>query len=63
MVHIRANDDCVQQHHIESTVQVKGSANILVTVVTTQELEAGDELWRFKAESAQDDPRRGNINN
>ena len=35
----------------------------MVTVVTTQELEAGDVLRRFKAEAAQDEPRRGNNNN
>ena len=34
----------------------------MVTVVATQELEAGDVLRRFKAESAQDEPRRGNNN-
>ena len=28
-----------------------------------QELEAGDVLRRFKAETAQDEPRRGNSNN
>ena len=32
-------------------------------MVATQELEPGDVLWRFKAEAAQDDPRRGNNNN
>ena len=31
----------------------------MVTVVATQELEAGDVLRRFKAEAAQDEPRRG----
>jgi hypothetical protein len=31
----------------------------MVTVVATQELEAGDALRRFKAEAAQDEPRRG----
>ena len=49
--------------HRELTTQVKGSAKIMVTVVTTQELEAGDVLRRFRAESAQDYPRRGNNNN
>ena len=49
--------------HRESTAQVKGAAKIMVTVVATQELKAGDELRRFKAESAQDEPRRGNNNN
>ena len=42
------------------TAQVKGSANIMVTVVATQELERGDHLLRFKEEAAQDEPRRGN---
>ena len=49
--------------HRESTAQVKGAAKIMVTVVATQELEAGDVLRRFKAEAAQDEPRRGNNNN
>ena len=35
----------------------------MVTVVATQELEAGDELRRFQAKAAQDEPRRGNNNN
>ena len=48
--------------HKESTAQVKGAAKIMVTVVATQELEAGDVLQRFKAEAAQDEPRRGNNN-
>ena len=29
-------------------------------MVTTQELEAGDELRRFKPEAVQDEPRGGN---
>ena len=44
-------------------MQVKGSAKILVTVVTTKVLEAGDVLWRFKAEDAQHEPHDGNDNN
>ena len=32
----------------------------MVTVVATQELEAGDVLRRFKEEAAHDEPRRGN---
>ena len=36
---------------------------MMVTVVATQELEAGDVLRRFKAEAAQDKPRRGNNKN
>ena len=35
----------------------------MVTVVATQALEAGDVLRRFGAETAQDDPLRGNNNN
>ena len=35
----------------------------MVAVVTTQELKAGDVLWRFKAEAAQDELRRGNNTN
>ena len=35
----------------------------MVTVVATQELEAGDVLRRFKAEAAQNEPRRGNNTN
>ena len=44
-------------------MQVKGSAKIMVTVVATQDLEAGDVLRRFGAETAQDEPRRGNNDN
>ena len=44
-------------------MQVKGSAKIMVTVVTTQELEAGDLFLRFKAEAAQDESHAGNNNN
>ena len=44
----------------EFTAQVKGSAKMMVTVVTTKDLEAGDVLRRFKAKAAQDGPRRGN---
>ena len=47
----------------ESTVQVKGAAKMMVAVVATQELEPGDVLRRFEAETAQDDPLRGNNNN
>ena len=35
----------------------------MVTVVATQELEAGDVLLRFEAEASQHEPRRGNENN
>ena len=35
----------------------------MVTVVATQELEAGDVLLRFKADAPQREPRRGNENN
>ena len=49
--------------HIELTAQVKGAAKIMVTVVTTQELEAGDVLRRFEAEAAQHEPHDGNTNN
>ena len=47
----------------ELTAQVKGAAKMMVTVVATQELGAGDMLRRFGAETAQDEPRRGNNNN
>ena len=47
----------------QSTVQAKGAAKKMVTVVATEELEAGDELRRFKAEDAQDAPHDGNNNN
>ena len=47
----------------ESTAQRKGAAERMVTVVATQELDAGDKLRRFKAEVAQDKPRRGNNKN
>ena len=43
-------------------MQVKGSAKIMVTVVATKELEAGDVLRRFKAEATQDGPHDGNNN-
>ena len=47
----------------ETTAQVKGSAKIMVTVMATQELEAGDVLRRFGAEATQDEPHGGNNNN
>ena len=50
-------------NHSEKTAQVNGSATMMVTVVATQELKAGDVLRRFGAETAQDEPRRGNNNN
>ena len=40
-----------------------GAANMMVTVVATQELKAGDVLRRFRAEATQDERRRGNNNN
>ena len=40
-----------------------GAAKMMVTVVSTQKLKAGDVLWRFGTETAQDEPRRGNSNN
>ena len=39
---------------------MKGCAKIMVAVVSTQELEFGDVLRRFKEEAVQDEPRRGN---
>ena len=45
--------------HRELTAQVKGSANIMVTVVATQELKAEDVLLRFKAETSQDNKHDG----
>ena len=48
--------------HREATAQVKGAAKIMVTVVATKELKAGNLLRRFKAQAAQDEPRRGNSN-
>ena len=44
----------------EPTVQVKGAAKMMVTVVATQELEAGDVLRRFGVETAQDESHAGN---
>ena len=38
----------------QQTTQVKGSANIMVAVVATQELKAEDVLLRFKAEASRD---------
>ena len=49
--------------HRESTTQAKGAAKtIIVVVVATQELKAGNLLRRFKAEAAPDEPGRGNNN-
>ena len=48
--------------HRESTAKVKGAAKTMVTVVATQELKSGNLLRRFKAEAAQDEPRRGDNN-
>ena len=61
MVCARANDGCIAT--LTLTAQVKGAAKTMVTVVATQELEAGDVLRRFGAGAAQHDPRRGNNNN
>ena len=47
----------------ELTAQVKGAAKLMVTVVATQDLEAGDVLRRFKSEAAHDEPHGGNNNN
>ena len=54
-----------QHWHLTSelTEQVKGAANMMVTVVATQELKAGDVLRRFGPETAQAETRRGNNNN
>ena len=41
--------------HRRLTVQVKGAAKAMVTVVATKELKAGDFLLRFKAKASQDD--------
>ena len=41
-------------HRAVITAQVKGSANIMVVVASTQELRAGDFLLRFKAKASQD---------
>ena len=60
----RANDTCVEQYSQRiNCAQVKGAVKTMVTVVTTQELEAGHVLRRFREETAQDYPRRGNNNN
>ena len=61
----RANDACVEQYsQTNNCAQVKGAAKLMVTVVATQELQAGEILLRrFKAEVARDKPRRGNSNN
>ena len=60
----RANDACVEQYSQRiNYTQVKGAAKIMVTVVATQELEAGAVLRRFKAEATPDGPHRGNNNN
>ena len=49
--------------HRKLNAQVKGAAKKMVTVVATRELGPGDMLRRFKAETDQDEPRRGNDNN
>ena len=59
----RANDGVYNNIYRELTAQVMGAAKMMVTVVATQELQAGDVLWRFGAETAQDQPRRGSNNN
>ena len=48
--------------HPPPPVQVKGSAKMMVTVVATQDLGAGDVLRRFRVETDPDEPRRGNNN-
>ena len=50
----------------ELIAQVKGAAKLMVTVVATQDLEAGDVLRRFGAGTAliiDVQPRRGNNTN
>ena len=49
--------------HREPTAQAKGSAKIIVSVVATQDIGAGDMLRRLGPETAQDEPRQGNSNN
>ena len=49
--------------HREPTAQAKGSAKIIVSVVATQDIGAGDMLRRLGPETAQDEPRQGNNNN
>ena len=44
-------------------MQVKGATKMMVTVVATQQLEAGDALRRFKAQAAQHEPHGGNNSN
>ena len=62
MVSARANDACMHRAIFteELTAQVERCANVMVTVVATQELGPGDVLARFKEEPAQDESRRGN---
>ena len=57
----RTDDARVVQY--PTTAQVKGSTNIIVAVVATQDLEPGDVLWRFKEEAAPNESRRGNNTN
>ena len=51
--------------HSKLITQVKSAAKMMVTVVTTQALEAGDVLRRFQfgAKAAQDETHPGNNNN
>ena len=62
MASAHATDVCIVQY-LACMAQVDGSTNILVIVVASQELEAGDVLRRFKAEVSQDEPHRGNNTN
>ena len=42
-------------------MQAEGSTSTLVTVVAAQDLQPGDVLRRYEAETAQYDPREGNV--
>ena len=44
-------------------ISAKGSAKIMVTVVATKDLKAGEVLRRFQAKAVQYQPRPGNNNN
>ena len=56
------NEACIRERCLHGAIstqqlteQVTGSANVMVTVATTKELLAGDNLLRYKAQGIEDD--------
>ena len=58
-----ANASTYDQSEKIKCAQARGTAKIMVTVVATQDLQAGSELLRFEAEAAHDKPRPGSTGN